>query len=198
MTLRAGAMVGEIALLEGGQRTATVRATTPTEVLIFSKKKLMQLDPSTIQVIREIAMYNKVTALLPPHHLTPSPPVYLSLPHRPTSYTHLPPTFPSPHIPHLRKVHRLDRLHPPLFKKSPSFSSLLSSLLPSPLYLLASLPALPPCLSLSPRVASFLFRRAQETPLRELIKTSPFSKSAPLSYSTRCPLHPSCSGSCYV
>mmetsp|Transcript_28197 Transcript_28197/g.68475 ORF Transcript_28197/g.68475 Transcript_28197/m.68475 type:complete len:1165 (-) Transcript_28197:240-3734(-) len=59
VTLRPGAMVGEIALLFGGVRTATVRAAIPSEVLVLDQKALFDLDRSTIQTMKEIAMYNK-------------------------------------------------------------------------------------------------------------------------------------------
>lgn len=65
VTLRTGAMVGEIALLDGGVRTATVRAAVVSEVLILSKKTLFDLDKGTIHSIRELAMYNKVSSALP-------------------------------------------------------------------------------------------------------------------------------------
>jgi CRP-like cAMP-binding protein len=53
-TLRAGDLVGEIAVLDGGVRTATVIAESPMRVLVFSHREFLALVDSVPTVARQL------------------------------------------------------------------------------------------------------------------------------------------------
>jgi len=66
VTLRPGAIVGEIALFsDGATRNATVRTLEHAEVLLLDKKSFLDLDQSTLQIIKENAQYNSACTKQP-------------------------------------------------------------------------------------------------------------------------------------
>ena len=59
VTLKPGAIVGEIALFrDGAKRMSTVRTVEPTEILKLDKKTFLDLDQATLNIIAENARYN--------------------------------------------------------------------------------------------------------------------------------------------
>lgn len=58
VTIHTGALVGEIALLRGERRMATVRAAEPVEALVLDKNAFFNFDVSTLHIIRDQARFN--------------------------------------------------------------------------------------------------------------------------------------------
>ena len=58
VTLKPGAIVGEIALFRSDKRISTVRTSEPTEILKLDRATFLNLDQATLNIISENARYN--------------------------------------------------------------------------------------------------------------------------------------------